>query len=203
MFEPFYFKHFKHELKTGAGMAFSKVHSMIHGNKGHIDVKFNLTGMSIELLIPIDGSAKTSMIENHAKEPVQIVQQNNRRARVLLVDDDVALANVQGELLEDSGFDVTVTTSSKEALNIFQKKPNGYDVVITDYTMPEITGGDLAKAFIKMRPNIPIILCTGFSEYLDEKSAQAIGIKNYLYKPVKINDLVDKINNSLLDSING
>lgn len=202
MFEPFYFKHFKPELKVGAGMAFSKVHSLIHGYGGHIDVKFNLTGMSIELLMPIHAAAKTTIMEHHAKEPIPIAPQENRRARILLVDDDVVLAKVQGELLEDSGFDVTVTTSSKEALNMFQEKNNEYDVVITDYTMPELTGGELAKAFIKMRPNIPIIMCTGFSEYLDEKGAEAIGIRNYLYKPVKLSDLVDKINKSLWDSVN-
>ncbi len=104
--------------------------------------------------------------------------------KILVVDDEVSVARFLRELFESRGFIVNMVTDSRDALADFQEKPNEYDVVITDQTMPGLTGAEMAMAMLKVRPDIPIILCTGFSEQIDEASVSQMGIKRYFLKPV-------------------
>ncbi len=87
-------------------------------------------------------------------------------------------------MLERLGYHVTVRCSSIEALATFKNTPNEFDIVITDQTMPDMTGSDLASWMLQIRPEIPIILCTGYSSIIDEASAKAIGIKEFTLKPL-------------------
>jgi len=111
----------------------------------------------------------------------------------LLVDDEVQIASMQQVALERLGYTVTVCTGSIEALKAFMADPGAFDLVITDMAMPNLTGDRLAGELLRIRPDIPIIICTGFSERMDERRATAIGIKGYLMKPVLINEMAAQI----------
>jgi len=97
--------------------------------------------------------------------------------RILLVDDEKPIVLMLRDMLEHLGYQVTSTTSSPEALEMFRKRPDYYQLVITDQTMPKLTGGELAKEILTFRPDIPIILCTGFSEIFTEELAREMGIR--------------------------
>jgi len=92
-------------------------------------------------------------------------------------------------MLESLGYKVTARTSSIEALEAFRHRPEDFDLVITDMTMPNMTGTDLAKKVMAIRPGIPIILCTGFSERIDEHSAKAMGISSFVMKPIVMKEM--------------
>jgi CheY-like chemotaxis protein len=92
-------------------------------------------------------------------------------------------------ILTHLGYDVRAVSSSREALSIFQTSPHDFDLVITDMTMPDLTGEALIYELRRLRPDIPVILCTGFSHVMDTTKAQAMGIDAYLLKPLVIKDL--------------
>ena len=91
--------------------------------------------------------------------------------RILFVDDEEAVIAFGKRMMELLGYTVTATTSSTDALELFRQNPSGFDLVITDQTMPKITGSELATNFLEIRPDIPIILCTGYSSIIDEEKA--------------------------------
>jgi len=120
------------------------------------------------------------------------------KERVLFVDDESSLIELGERILVYLGYQVTTRTSSIEALELFRAKPDDFDLVVTDYTMPNMTGGELAKHILAIRPEMPIVLCTGFSEVFTEDKARALGILGYVMKPISIHDLA-KICRSALD----
>jgi CheY-like chemotaxis protein len=97
------------------------------------------------------------------------------------------------QILNRLGYKVTTRTSSIEALALFRAKPNDFDLVITDMTMPNMTGDKLAAALFEIRPNIPLILCTGYSKKISDESALKMGIKAFVYKPLVREDLAKAI----------
>ncbi len=115
------------------------------------------------------------------------------RGRVLFVDDEEALVLLSGQLLSRLGYDVVTRTSSLEALEAFRANPDRFDLVITDQTMPQMTGIELAQEMLRIRPDIPIILCTGFSEAVTPEKAKSIGIREYLMKPLVMRQMADAI----------
>jgi CheY-like chemotaxis protein len=121
--------------------------------------------------------------------------------RILLVDDEEAILRVNCLSLERLGYQVTVRLNSREALEAFNAYPDRFDLVITDMAMPGMTGEQLAKALLVIRPSLPIIICTGFSERIDQEKAEAIGAKGFLMKPVVRADLARKVRQVLDESI--
>jgi len=113
--------------------------------------------------------------------------------RILLIDDEETLVEMEKEMLEQLGYDIVVKTDSIEALDLFRAQPERFDLIITDQTMPHITGTELAKKLKVISPQIPIILCTGFSEVINEKKAEAVGISEYIMKPLVMADLANTI----------
>jgi CheY-like chemotaxis protein len=113
--------------------------------------------------------------------------------RILFVDDELPIAKMSGRILEGLGYQVTVRTGSVEALELFTHKPGDFDLVITDMTMPNMPGDRLAAELIKIRPDIPVILCTGYSKKISEHSIAAIGIKTVEYKPLVKADLAKTV----------
>jgi CheY-like chemotaxis protein len=93
------------------------------------------------------------------------------------------------DMLEGIGYQVTATTSSTDALEIFRSDPYRYDLVVTDMTMPGMTGKDLAGELLRIRPDIPIVLCTGFSGLINEEEAKERGIRAFLLKPLYLRDI--------------
>jgi CheY-like chemotaxis protein len=109
------------------------------------------------------------------------------------VDDEEAILTMEKQMLERLGYQVTSRTSSLEALDAFRANPDKFDLVITDMTMPNMPGDKLSAELTKIRPDIPILLCTGFSETMSEEKATSLGIMGFLLKPIIMKDLAQKI----------
>lgn len=116
------------------------------------------------------------------------------KARVLVVDDDEVVVRFLDELLSYSGYAVTTELDGQSALDLYSSKPNQFDMVITDQTMPKLTGIEMAREILKLRPDQLIVLCTGFSEMVTESSALSMGIKKYFSKPVNTSELIRTLN---------
>lgn len=176
----------------GTGMGLAMVHGIAKGCGGAIRVESAPgKGTLFRIYFPrveID-SASTDTI------PVQSIQRGNEH--VLLVDDEAQIAFMLKQMLEHLGYQVTVRTSSLEALEAFSAKPDYFDIVITDQTMPNMTGDILAAEVMRLRGDIPVILCTGFSEKITEVRAREKGIRALLTKPVLKQELAAAIRDAL------
>jgi CheY-like chemotaxis protein len=115
------------------------------------------------------------------------------KERILFIDDDEVQVRSGQHLLERLGYDVTTRTDSLEALETFRAQPDAFDLVITDQRMPVMTGIELAEKLMHIRPDIPIMLCTGFSEAVDGKEAKAMGIREFMMKPFSARQLAEAI----------
>jgi len=190
IFEP-YFTTKRHGEGTGMGLAV--VHGIIKGHGGEITVDSKPgAGTAFHVLLPkIDKAVRTEK-EPKAKLPTGT-------ERLFFVDDEKAAVNTIGMMMERLGYRVEARTSSVEALEAFRNKPDAFDLIITDMTMPNMTGVDLAKEMMKIRHDIPIILCTGYSEAIDEETAKEMGIKEFIMKPILMKDLAAIIR-KVLDS---
>jgi two-component system, cell cycle sensor histidine kinase and response regulator CckA len=124
-----------------------------------------------------------------------------RKVRILFVDDDDTLVQLNLQRLSRLGYDVVATTSSVDALEIFRKAPDTFDLVLTDYAMPDLTGLDLAAELLKAKPTIPIILCTGYVGAISPECVQNAGIKTLLLKPLGINEAAEAISRVLTRDI--
>ncbi|MBS3809103.1 MAG: response regulator, partial [Desulfobacterales bacterium] len=112
---------------------------------------------------------------------------------VLIVDDEKSIVEMQQQILESQGYRVTPQTSSVEALEAFRASPDKFDIVITDMTMPNMTGDRLALKIKEIRPDVPVILCTGFSEKIDAQKKGELGIEGYMLKPVTKTELAKTV----------
>ena len=188
IFDPFFTTK---ERGKGTGMGLSVVHGIVRAHGGHIGVHSEPEkGTEFCVLLPrIAGEAPAEREEaRHAME---------NRACILFVDDEEVIVHMRKQMLERLGHEVHACTSGVQALGTFRAQPDKFDLVITDMTMPHMTGVDLSRQLLEIRPNIPIVLCTGFSEQIDLEKARKIGIQEMLIKPVLFNDLCDAIERTL------
>ena len=181
------------EKDKGAGLGLSVVQGIIKGYNGEIVVKSELgKGTEFKVYLPrILSEAET----HNGIKPVTLTSGNER---ILLVDAEEPIARMLRLNLERIGYQVSLCNSSTDALETFRTSPNKYDLVITDMSMPNITGDNLTIELKKIRPDIPVILCTGFSKKLTNAKASAIGIDVVLMKPVVGDELARAIK-SILD----
>ncbi|MCX5881116.1 MAG: response regulator, partial [Deltaproteobacteria bacterium] len=122
--------------------------------------------------------------------------------RILVVDDEKAIIDIIKKNLSPLGYTVETRTSSLEALELFKATPDKFDLLITDMTMPQMTGDMLARELMKIRPDLPVILCTGFSENITKKKADTMGINAFLLKPLLKKEMAHKIR-KVLDEAKG
>jgi len=175
IFEPFYTTK---EVGKGTGMGLSVVHGIVENHNGLITVDSKSEeGTTFEIFFPCVDDRK--VIETEDSEII-----DGQGEQILLVDDEQSLVDMATQMLQRIGYEVIAKTNSIEALEIFQEDPSKFDLVITDQTMPKMKGTELAKELMNIRPDIPIILCTGFSESVDSESAKAVGIREFVMKPV-------------------
>ncbi|MCF8095192.1 MAG: response regulator [Desulfobacteraceae bacterium] len=163
----------------GTGMGLSMVHGIVKGYSGDIRVKSEPEkGSLFEIYLPcLESDAPGNGAG--AEWPVP-----GGTEHVLLVDDEFQVACMLKQMLEQMGYRVTMCTSSADALAAFEAHPESFDLIITDQTMPNMTGDELARELISRRKDIPVILCTGFSEKITEQEARSKGIRAFLMKPV-------------------
>jgi PAS domain S-box-containing protein len=172
----------------GSGMGLSIVHGIVTNLKGYIKVDSKPEKGSIfSIYLP---ASQSPLIEG---ETQQIGKAQTGTERILLVDDEKAIIKMEHSMLELLGYDVVSHEISTEALKAFADKPDNFDIIITDMTMPDMPGDKLAAEIKKIRPDIPIILCTGFSNKISLTKAEEIGFKGFLLKPITIEKLAKKI----------
>lgn len=184
IFEP-YFTTKKKGVGTGLGL--SVVHGIVKNHGGYITVQSEPgKGTTFDILLPRIDDAIIPLEEHSGPVP-------KGHERILLVDDERMLLDMWKQMLERLGYEIQAETSSLGALRTFRDNPYGFDLVITDMTMPKMTGDALAKEMIHIRQDIPIILCTGFSEMITEEKAKSIGIQEFVMKPYTVHDLARRI----------
>ena len=180
IFDPYYTTK---EVGKGTGMGLSVIHGIVKRHGGGILVESELgKGTVFEIYFP----AFEKTVEEE-KEP----EGENRGGseRILYVDDEESLLNLNRQRLERLGYQVKSTTKPVDALEWFKADPDQFDVVITDMTMPRMTGDRLTKEILTIRPHMPVIICTGYSERMSEKKAKALGVRKYLEKPIDVRNL--------------
>ena len=165
------------EVGKGTGIGLSVVHGIVKSHNGAISVdsKFG-EGTTFSILFPMAEEEAVTETEPADKFPTG-------NERILIVDDEESMVDIGRGRLERLGYRVEVRTNPIDALELFRADPHQFDLVITDMTMPHITGDKLVKEILKIRPDIPTILCTGFSERINEEKAKEIGIRGYIEKP--------------------
>ena len=197
IFEPFYSTK---ETGKGSGMGLSVVHGLVHEHGGHILVDTQAgKGSHFRLLFPVT-SHRAEHDETNTTSSSSDTSPASKSGHILLIDDDAGILTLLTEILQLEGFRVTAKASSSDALEHFRLNPQGLDLVITDQTMPGYSGAELATEMLRIRADIPIILCTGYSEMIDAEKAETLGIKRFLQKPVSHQTLLLSIN-ALLPSL--
>ncbi|MEN6317657.1 MAG: ABC transporter substrate binding protein [Syntrophaceae bacterium] len=181
IFDPFFTTKKRGE---GTGLGLSVVYGIIKEYGGMVTVQ-SKPGEGSTFIIYLPVAAQVEKLNKD--ESIDTIPRGSER--VLFIDDENVLAEIGKDILEELGYTVIATSSSTQALEIFHTQPDRIDLVITDMTMPVMTGADLAKEILKIRPDIPIILCTGFSEVITEGEAKRMGIKEFLMKPLTLRDI--------------
>jgi PAS domain S-box-containing protein len=185
MFEPYFTTK---ELGRGTGLGLSVVHGIVKSHNGTITCRSSPhEGTTFDIYLPKIISEQTT--EGPAGErPLTMGNE-----RILFIDDEPVLANLAEKMLGSRGYSVVSSTNSIEALELFREDPHKFDVVITDMTMPGMTGDQLAQKIIAIRHDIPVILCTGYNEHISEQRAKEIGIREFILKPLDMRTLTETI----------
>ncbi len=184
IFDPFFTTK---EQGKGTGMGLAISYGIVKEYGGLITVDSRVgEGATFHVYLP---ESRHDSVADLSDE--KTVQQGSER--ILFVDDEEPMTEMGKDMLERLGYHVTAKQRSVEALEIFQEQPDKFDLVITDQTMPGLTGLDLSKKLLQIRPDIPIILCTGYSSQVDEEVAKSHGIKGFSFKPIAKNTIADLI----------
>jgi CheY-like chemotaxis protein len=184
MFEPFFSTK---EVGKGSGMGLSTVHGIVHEHGGHIVVETRPGGgATFRVLFQPMSHAEGGSGVAAAEATSNSAEVRQLNGRVLVVDDEPAVGEFMGELLESWGLEVTVKPNGAEAEALFVKDPQRFDLVVTDQTMPKMTGIELTQRLLARRPGLPVILYTGYTERLTEEQTHRAGIRALVTKPVDI-----------------
>jgi len=182
------------DVGKGTGLGLSVVHGIVNSHKGGISVEseagkgttFNLLFPAVERLMP--------------QKPKKLEDLPTGEERILFVDDEDAMVSLNRQRLEKLGYKVVSKTDPSEALAFFRDNPHQIDLVITDMTMPRMTGDKLAREMLNIRSDIPIILCTGYSSRISGEKAQELGIWKYIEKPIEMGTLARSVREVLDDN---
>ncbi|NVM22504.1 MAG: PAS domain S-box protein [Desulfobacterales bacterium] len=184
MFEPYFTTKGKTE---GAGLGLAVAHGIVKSHGGAINVQTEPgKGTTFHVYLP--------RLENDATQETGTpdrIQTGNER--ILFVDDEELIVDLGQRMLESLGYEVVAKTNSMEAMEIFHAKPERFDLVITDQTMPDMTGTRMAEELMRIRPDIPIILCTGYSEIITPEEVKEIGIREFVMKPLVMRNIAETI----------
>jgi len=182
------------DVDEGSGMGLSVVQGIVKSHGGGISMRSR----------PGEGSVFTVYLPRLLGEEPGVEADSARpgpggEERILLVDDEPSLVDVGRSMLERLGYRVEARTDAAGALRAFENDPDGYDLVITDQSMPGMTGADLVRAIQKRRPGKPVVLCTGYSDLVDPERARQLGIRAFLVKPFGYDQLAETVRGALAD----
>jgi signal transduction histidine kinase len=194
IFDPFFTTK---EMGKGTGMGLSVVHGIVKNMHGAIEVNSEPgRGTEFKVYFP---AVNNLAVQNkpRTKKPIK-----GGTEKILLIDDEEGILVMLKKVLTRLGYQVTSYVSPIDALETFRSNPAGFDLVITDMAMPVFSGDKLSVALTQIRPDIPVLLCTGFSESISSEKAASLGIKGFLMKPIVIKDLSEKIREVLNGAAN-
>lgn len=176
----------------GSGIGLAVVAGIVRSHAGAIEVdSIPGQGTTVSVFLPRTDEELQPIPEGIGNFPIG-------NERILIVDDEECVADVTKQRVEQLGYRVTTKTSSEEALDLVREQPGQFDLVITDQTMPDLTGDKLSKELLSIRPDLPIIICTGYSTKMNAEKANAVGISAFIMKPVDMDELAVTIR-SVLD----
>jgi PAS domain S-box-containing protein len=181
-------------LGEGTGLGLAVVHGIVKSHHGHITLYSEPgKGTNFHVYLPVSE-------EERATSPATLLPQppsTGSGERILVVDDEEQIRDLADRILSQNGYRVTSFANPEEALRAFEQQPDQFDLVITDMTMPHLTGAELAQRMMAIRPELPIILCTGQSALIDREKALTIGVRSYLSKPFPKQTLLSAIHRAL------
>ena len=190
IFDPFFTTKARGE---GTGLGLATVHGIVRGCEGAVLAESELgKGSVFTIYLPVIQSGD----RDEEKEDHPLLRGSER---ILFVDDEPMIAEMYADMLRYLGYDVEAKTDPLKTLEAFRSRPHDYDLVITDMTMPGMTGEELGKEIMRIRPKTPVILCTGFSERMPEEKAFELGFCAFVMKPVVIGEMAQKIRKALGD----
>jgi CheY-like chemotaxis protein len=190
IFEPFFTTK---KVNEGTGLGLPVVHGIITSHGGAIAVNSaSGQGTTFEIFLPRIESNQIQ--EQQTSEP-----EIKDKEVIFLIDDEEMMVDVTGKILERLGYAVVTKTNSIEAMEMFQENPDKFDLVIADQVMPNMTGLQLAQNMLSLRPNIPVIICTGFPENISIEEAKNIGVKELIFKPLSREEIASIVR-SVLDN---
>jgi len=167
----------------GTGMGLAIVHSAVRDVNGYISCQSEIGhGTTFNVYLPI--IKRQAMAADAEEKPIP-----HGSERILCVDDEKMIVDMLQVLLHNLGYEVRTTTDSGQALELIRENPDGFDLVITDQTMPKLTGEELSAQLFKIRPDLPIILCTGFSSQITEEKVKKLGVRELVHKPLSKKEL--------------
>ena len=194
IFEPYFTTK---DQGKGTGLGLAVVYGIVKELLGDIKIHSEYgKGTTCDVYLPV----MEKFIETVSRKEKEDLPQGHEH--ILLVDDEEAITKLERQMLERLGYQVTIRIDSFEALETFKAKPNQFDLVLSDMTMPKMTGDQLARELMAIRPDIPIIICTGLSDKLNQEKAKAMGVKSFLMKPI-VKAKMAKIVRNVLDAADG
>lgn len=193
IFDPFFTTK---KTGEGTGLGLSVVHGIVKSHKGYIEVQSELNrGTSFHIFFPKADTMNLLSQDDGSNFP-------GGNERILFVDDEESVIRAGKEMFQRLGYHVEITNSSKEALTLFSNQPEAFDLVITDQIMPNLTGIQLAEKIKSIEPEIPVMLCTGFSESISLDTAKKSGICELVMKPIVMSEMAETVRRVLDESRN-
>ena len=186
LFDPFFSTK---EVGKGTGMGLSVAHGIVHEHGGHITIDSKVNqGTTINIFLPFVKKEKTSKNKKYLTDKINGLNKN-----IVIIDDEVSITIYLGELLSQYGYKINTFNDSKEALQYISENKNDIDLVLSDQTMPNLTGIELSKKIFKISKEIPVIICSGYSNDFEEQVKSDVNIKVYMEKPINSDKLLAAI----------